>query len=68
MEGIVGSNQLEVGAAVKFHDVLHGFWAGRGTMTAPLEANLLQQLTEMREDVLYEIFLELKKEYDALDQ
>ena len=25
-----------------FHDELHGFWAGRGTGTATLEAKLLQ--------------------------
>ena len=28
--------------AIKYHDVLHGFWAGRGTGTAALEAKLLQ--------------------------
>ena len=29
-------------AAISFHDTLHGFWAGRGTGTAALEAKLLQ--------------------------
>ena len=51
-----------------FHDVLHGFRAGRGTGTAILEAKLLQQLAAMREEVLYVIFLDLTKSYDALDR
>ena len=50
-----------------FHDVMHGFRAGRGMGTADLEAKLLQQLTDMREAVLFEVFLELQKAYDALD-
>ena len=37
---------------ITFHDVLHGFRAGRGTGTATLEAKLLQQLAAMREEVL----------------
>ena len=40
---------------------------GRGTGTATLEAKLLQQLAAMREKVLYVIFLDLTKAYDALD-
>ena len=34
---------------ITFHDVLHGFRAGRGTGTATLEAKLIQQLAAMRE-------------------
>ena len=36
--------------------------------TASLEAKLLQQITSTREAVLYKIFLELQKDYDALDR
>ena len=54
--------------AITYHDALHGFRAGRGTGTATLEANLLQQLATMREEVLYVIFLDLTKAYDALDR
>ena len=36
-------------AAITYNGFLHGFWVGRGTVTASLEANLLQQLIEMRE-------------------
>ena len=35
--------------------------------TAFLEAKLLHQLTEMRGEVLYEVFLDLRKSYDTLD-
>ena len=53
---------------IKLHDALHGFQEGRGTGTATLEAKLLQQLAAMREEVLYVIFLNLTKAYDALDR
>ena len=35
-------------SSITFHDVLHGFRAGRGTGNATLEAKLLQQLAAMR--------------------
>ena len=50
------------------HTKAHRFWAGRGTGTATLEAKLLQQLAALMEEVLYVIFLDLKKVYDALDR
>ena len=53
---------------LQLHDALHGFREGCGTGTATLEANLLQQLAAMREEVLYVIFLDLTKSYDALDR
>ena len=55
-------------SGIKFHDALHGFREGRGTGTATLEAKLLQQLSDIREKVLYVIFLDLTKAYDALDR
>ena len=55
-------------AAIQLHEELHGFREGRGTGTATLEAKLLQQLAAMREEVLYVIFLDLTKAYDALDR
>ena len=54
--------------AITYHDALHGFREGRGTGTATLKAKLLQQLAAMREEVLYVIFLDLTKAYDALDR
>ena len=55
-------------SSITFHDVLHGSRAGRGTGTATLEAKLLQKLAAMREEVLYVIFLDLTKAYNALDR
>ena len=46
-------------SAIRFHDVLHGFWAGRWTETAALEAKLIQPIMAMREAFLYNIFLGL---------
>ena len=53
-------------SSITYHAAHHGFRAGRGTGTATLEAKLLQQLASMREEVLYMIFLDLTKAYDAL--
>ena len=55
-------------ASITYHNFLHGFWAGRGTGTATLEAKLLQQLVALREELLYMIFLDLHRVYDALDR
>ena len=55
-------------ASITYHDFLHGFRAGCGTGTATLEANMLQQLVSLREEVLYVIYLDLHKLYDALDR
>ena len=55
-------------SSITYHDALHGFWAGRGTGTATLEAKLLQQLAAMREEVLYVIFQDLTKAYDDLER
>ena len=65
---LFGVVNLCIGAAAKFHDMLHGFMAGRGTWNASLEDKLLQNLTSTREEVLYEVFLGLWKDYDALDR
>ena len=53
--------------SITYHNALHGFRADRGMGTSTLEAKLLQQLAAIREEVLYVIFLDLTKVYDALD-
>ena len=53
---------------IAFHGVLHGFWVGCSTGTTSLEAKLLQRLMAMSYEVLYEIFLDLHKVYEALDR
>ena len=55
-------------ASITFHDFLHVFRAGCGTGTATLEAKLIQKLAALREEVLYVIFLDLHKAYDALER
>ena len=45
---------------------MYGFWSGCGMGTASLKANLLHHLTSMMEAVLFEVFLDLQKAYDAL--
>ena len=51
---------------IGFHNTFHGLWAGLGVGNASLEANMIQQLTATRETVLYKIFLDLQKTYNAL--
>ena len=59
---------LRFTASITYYDPLHGFRAGHGTGTAALEPKLLQQMAALREEVLYVIFLDLHKAYDALDR
>ena len=59
---------LRLTAYITYHDFLHEFRAGCGTVTATLEAKLLHQLVETKEEALYVIYLELHKAYDALDR
>ena len=53
--------------SVDLHDTLHSFRAGRGMGTATLEANLEQQLEGITHDPLFQVFLDVRKEYDSLD-
>ena len=53
-------------AYIQFQGTFQRFFTGRGTGTASLESNLLQQILGMREEVLYEIFLYLYKAYGTL--
>ena len=48
--------------------MLHGFWAACGKSTAVPESKLLQQLTSVRDAILFGVFLDLHKSYDALDK
>ena len=58
----------QLAASITFHDFLHGFREGHGTVTATLEAKVLRQLAALREEVVYVIFLDLHKAYEALDR
>lgn len=67
-ETVTGILNRRLTAAIQFHNTLHGFRTVRGTGTAYLESKMLQQLMAMREEFLYDIFLDLNKSYDALDR
>ena len=41
---------------------------GRCTGTATLKLKMLQQVAALRDEVLHKIFLEMNKDYDALDR
>ena len=53
---------------INYHYMIHGFWSERVMGTLYLKVKLMQQLTSMMEEVLYEIFFDLRKTYDALEQ
>ena len=58
--------KLRLTAEIQFHNTLYGFPTGRGTRNASFEAKLIQQLMTMREEVLYDIFLDIHKAYCSL--
>jgi hypothetical protein len=54
--------------SVEFHENLHGRLPGRGTGTAMIKAKLHQSLLAWRNQCpLYQIYVVMKKAYDALD-
>jgi hypothetical protein len=54
-------------SVIKLHDCLHGRLPCRGTGTAIAEVKLQQQLAWVDQEPLYQIYLDLRKAYDALD-
>ena len=55
-------------ALIKFYDGLHGRLPGQGMGTATIEAKLAQSLAWRNQCPLYQIYLNLKKTYDAFDR
>ena len=55
-------------AVITFPDFFRGFRSGCRKGIATLEAKLIQQLAALRGEVMYVIFLDLQKAYDALDR
>jgi hypothetical protein len=53
---------------IKFHDGLHGRLPRCGTGTATIKAKLAQSLAWRDQCPLYQIYVGLKKAYDALDR
>ena len=54
--------------AIQLHNCLHRSVQRRGTGTAILKAKLVQQLAYLRQTLLYEVFIDLRKAYDAMDR
>ena len=54
--------------SVVLYDALHRFRTGRGMGTAMLEANLYQQLVGISHEHIFQLFLNVQKAYDSLDQ
>ena len=65
---VTGILHCHPAAVIQSHDNLHGFCMVRGTGTTPRESNMLQQLMAVREEVLYEICLDLHKAYDSMER
>ena len=54
--------------AIILHNALHSFQDRYGTGNASPEAKLLQYMRAMREEVLYDIFLDLHKAHCVLER
>jgi hypothetical protein len=54
-------------SVIRLHDCLHGGLPKWGTGTAIMKVKLQQQLTWVDQDSMYQIILDLRKAYDALD-
>ena len=65
---VTGIINCRLALTIAFHDTLYGLHASWGIGTTSLESKMLQQLTKMREDILHNISLGLKKAYGILDQ
>ena len=64
VEAII-DNRLK--SCINFHDVLHGFCAGRGMGAAILELKLAHELVKIYQYPLSLVFLDRRKEYDNLE-
>jgi hypothetical protein len=64
---VVEKVMVSLFSALKLHDCLHGKLPRRGMGTAIMEAKLQQQLAWAEQEPLYQIYLDLRKAYDALD-
>jgi hypothetical protein len=54
-------------SVIELHDCLHSKLLRQGMGTAIMEVKLNQQLVWVEQEPLYQIYLDLKKAYDALD-
>ena len=57
-----------IGLEINYYDVFCGFWVVQGMATASLKSNLLQNITSMREEVIYKVLLDLREDYYVIDR
>jgi hypothetical protein len=65
---VVEKTMVAQSALIKFHDGVHGRLPGQGMGMATIEAKLAQSLAWRNQCPLYQIYVDLKKAYDALDR
>ena len=65
LEAIIDSR---LKATITLHDAIHGFTAKRGTGTATTEVKLQMELAQIRQEPLFQVFLDLRKAYDTADR
>jgi hypothetical protein len=53
---------------IQLHNILHGFIQLRGTSTTIMEAKLQQEVAALMQEILLQVYLDLTKACDALDQ
>ena len=54
--------------SLQMHDILHEFRERRGTGTAIMELNLVRELASIDQDLLFLVFLDLRKAYETVDR
>ena len=53
-------------ASLQLYNILHGFRSGRGIWTAIMDLKLAQELASIDQDLLFLVFLDLRKGYDTV--
>ena len=64
MEDIIDTH---INKAMTFNDVLHGFCVGRVTGTDIMELNISHELTNVDQEPLLLVYIDLRKAYNNLD-
>ena len=55
-------------SSIVLHDIIHGFKQRRGAGKAIMEAKMEQQIAGIVHKPLFQVFLDVRKAYDLLDQ
>ena len=61
-------NNTHTRTSISFHDVLHGFRAGKGTCISILDIKLAQELASVYKEPLLLVFIYLQKTYANVDR